>query len=195
MKLQTVTWLWLSLGAKSQKVQTSDEDIILCVLQWSLTCSEGWHHPSVCSHWLTAAAEGSLSPLSRPRNQEPWIHSVLAWRQKDDNTWRSAVHITLQCGTEALISTQDIYFSQLNQSHKDWKCDVAHWHTTKCMMIERKSVSVRGSSRDSVYLVKHILMFANHRPLEQRLYNTQVQDLISDRNTNPMSGLKEWRLF
>lgn len=57
------------------------------------------------------------------------------------------------------------------------------------MMIE--SGSVRGSICDSVYLVKHILMLANHRPLEQRLYNTQVQDLISDRNTNPMFGLKE----
>lgn len=41
------------------------------------------------------------------------------------------------------------------------------------------------------YLVKHILMFGNHRPLEQRFYHTQVQDLVSDRHTNAMSGLKE----
>lgn len=58
------------------------------------------------------------------------------------------------------------------------------------MKIERKGGGMRVGNRDSFYLVKHILMFGNHWPLEQRFYNTQVQDLISDSHTNAMCGLK-----
>ena len=46
------------------------------------TCSEGWCHLSVCYHWLTATPATSSWPLSRPRNQEPWMHSVWACREK-----------------------------------------------------------------------------------------------------------------
>lgn len=67
-------------------------------------------------------------------------------------------------------------------------------YTSHCRVMT-SSKSWKGSDRDSVYLVKHILVFGNHRPLEQRFYNTQVQDLISDRHTNPMSGLKKRRQF
>lgn len=103
--------------------------------------------------------------------------------------------------TEAVIRTQDtvshfylFFHSLIKKKRKKKDLQRLHWYTQKYMETERKSGSMRGSNGDSSYLVKHILMFGNHRPLEQRFYNTQVQDLVSDRHTNATYGLKEWRL-
>lgn len=121
------------------KRRTSDEDTSLRVPQRPLTCSEGWHHLSVCLHWQTAAPEWSSWPLSRPRNPDPWMHSTWACREKNNYNTRSStmqpVHATVwyrsvhQFMTQCTIST--MFFTAQSKSQKryfngrkvKWPCE------------------------------------------------------------------------